>query len=331
MEASVSLDLPTRILQARQRIEPYVRRTHLEYSPGLSKLADGCEVYIKLESEQITGSFKARGAFNKMLMLAERGPEFKEKGVITASSGNHGLGCLAACKRTGIPLTVYCQKHVDAGKRNSLEEQGATVVLYGEDCVDAELEARRTANLSGVEYISPYNDYDIIAGQGTISVEILEQLPEVDAILVSVGGGGLIGGIARYAKQVKPSIKIIGCSPEKSKVMHASVIAKKLIYEESFDTLSDGTAGSIEENSVTFEICRDYVDEWMLVTEEQIGKAVVFMAQTHHKIVEGSAGVSLGAYMFNAARFKGQKVAIVSCGSNISVRSLQDLLNKYVK
>ncbi|XP_069137367.1 L-threonine ammonia-lyase-like [Argopecten irradians] len=323
-------DLLTGILQARRRIEPYVRKTPLEYSPGLSNLAEECDVYIKLESEQLTGSSKARGAFNKMLMIAEKDPDVKQKGVITASSGNHGLGCLAACKRIGIPLKVYCQKYVDEGKRKSLEGQGATVVLYGEDCVDAEIEGRKVANQSGVEFISPYNDYDIIAGQGTTSVEIMEQLPEVDTILVAVGGGGLIGGIARYAKQMKPSIKIIGCSPEKSKVMHASIIAKKLIYEESFDTLSDGTSGAIEENSVTFEICRDYVDEWMLVTEEQIGKAVVFMAQNHHKIVEGAAGVALGAYMFNPEKFKGQKVVIVSCGANISVVTLQDLLNKYV-
>ncbi|OWF39028.1 uncharacterized protein LOC110465591 [Mizuhopecten yessoensis] len=323
------MDLPTNTTKARQRIISYIRKTPLEYSLGLSKLADGCDVYIKLESEQITGSFKARGAFNKILMIAERSPESKQKGVITASSGNHGLGCLAACKRAGIPLKVYCQEHVDTGKKKWMEDQGATVVQIGEDCVEAEEEARRVANDTGVEYISPYNDYDIIAGQGTISIEILEQLPEVDAILVSVGGGGLIGGIARYAKQVKPSIKIIGCSPEKSKVMHESVKAKKLIYEESFDTLSDGTAGAIEENAVTFELCRDYVDEWILVTEEQIGKAIVFMVKNHHKIVEGAAGVALGAYMFNPERFKGLKVVILSCGANISTATLQNLLKEY--
>ncbi|XP_060076763.1 L-threonine dehydratase catabolic TdcB-like [Ylistrum balloti] len=330
MEVSKFQDLPTQILQAHQRINPYIRKTPLEYSPSLTSLGNGSDVFIKLESEQMTGSFKVRGAFNKILLIAGRGPKSRQKGLITASSGNHGLACLAACKKSGIPLKVYCQKNVDSGKRKTLEDRGATVVLYGEDCVDAELEARRVAKHTGVEYISPYNDYDIIAGQGTISVEILEQLPEVDVILVSVGGGGLIGGIARYAKQVKPTIKIVGCSPEKSKVMHESVKAKKLIFEESFDTLSDGTAGSVEDNSVTFELCRDYVDEWMLVTEEQIGKALVYMMQTHHKIVEGSAGVSLGAFMSNPEKFKGQKVVIVSCGSNISVSTLQDLLNKYL-
>lgn len=322
-------DYPQTILEAAKSIKPHVYKTPLMFSSYLSKMGTDSNVYIKLESEQLTGSFKARGAFNKVLHLLKENTDVKTRGVYTASTGNHGLGCLAASKALGVPLTIYCQSNIDPGKKEFLLHEGANLVLHGNDCVEAELKARSDARANGVTYISPYNDATVMAGQGTIGKEIMEELPTVDAVLVPVGGGGLIGGIARYIKQVKPSTKIYGCQPQNSKVMFESIKANKIIFEESLPTLSDATSGGIEENSVTFPVCRDYVDEWITVEDKAIGQAIVFMVDKHHKIVEGSAGVSIGAYMENVDKFHGKNVAIVSCGANIGYQTLQQVLSKY--
>ncbi|XP_076090599.1 L-threonine ammonia-lyase-like isoform X1 [Mytilus galloprovincialis] len=320
---------PQLILEATKRIKPHIWKTPLLYSSYLSDTVKKTNVYIKLESEQLTGSFKVRGAFNKLLQLLETNPEIRKTGVYTASSGNHGLACLQAAKVLDVPLTIYCQEGVDPGKKDFLLHEGARLVLHGHDCVEAELKARSDAETHGTTYVSPYNDPTVVAGQGSISVEIFEELPEVDAVLVPVGGGGLIAGIARYIKQVKPSTKVYGCQPKNSKVMYESVKANKVIFEESFPTLSDATAGGLEESTVTFELCRDFVDEWIMVEEDDIAKAMMLMVEKHHKIVEGAAGVSIGAYMTNMEKFSGQNVVIISCGGNLSLSILNDIVSKY--
>lgn len=321
--------LVQRTLEAHGRIQQYIYKTPLTYSIPLSKQSIDCKVFIKLESEQLTGSFKIRGAFNKLLKLSSAGDVVKHSGIITASSGNHGMACVEAGGTLGIPVTVYCQRGVDEHKKQALLDRGVRVVLHGNDCVEAENEARAAAMREQKEYVSPYNDVDVIAGQGTIGKEILESCPDVDCILVPVGGGGLISGIARYVKQVRPSVEIIGCQPQNSKVMFESVKAGRIVLEESLDTLSEGTAGGVEENSITFPLCAEYVDDWILVDEEEIGKAIIFMLQHHHKVVEGAAGMTLGAYMKNPERFSGKKVVVVACGGNIGIDKLKHLLSLY--
>ncbi|XP_052093336.1 L-threonine dehydratase catabolic TdcB-like [Mytilus californianus] len=320
---------PQMILEATKRIKPHIWKTPLLHSSYLSDSVKKISVFIKLESDQLTGSFKVRGAFNKFLQLLETNPDIRKTGVYTASSGNHGLACLEAAKVLGVPLTIYCQEGVDPGKKDNLLHEGAKLVLHGNDCVEAELKSRSDAEANGTTYVSPYNDRTVVAGQGSIAVEIFEEFPEVDAVLVPVGGGGLIAGIARYIKQVKPSTKVYGCQPKNSKVMYESVKANKVIFEESYPTLSDATAGGLEESTVTFQLCRDFVDEWIMVEEEDIAKAIMFMVEKHHKIVEGAAGVSIGAYMTNMDKFSGQNVVIISCGANLSLSIMHDIVSKY--
>ncbi|XP_062610988.1 L-threonine ammonia-lyase-like [Saccostrea cucullata] len=322
-------DLVQKTLEAHWRIKQYVYKTPLMFSRPLSKLASDCKVKIKLETEQLTGSFKIRGAFNKLLKMSSDSDTVKERGIITASSGNHGMACVEAGMKLGIPITVYCYKDVSEHKRTALQDRGVRVVLHGNDCVEAENEARSSAERQNTEYVSPYNDLDIIAGQGTIGIEILEDFSDVDSVLVPVGGGGLIAGIARYIKQVKPSVEIIGCQPQNSKVMYESVKAGRIVFEESLDTLSEGTAGGVEENSITFPLCNQYIDDWIMVTEEEIGKAIVYMLQHHQKVFEGAAGMTLGAFMKNPGRFMGKHVAIVACGANIGINTLKQLISMY--
>ncbi|XP_022335210.1 L-threonine ammonia-lyase-like [Crassostrea virginica] len=322
-------DIVQKTLEAHRRIKQYIYKTPLAFSRQLSKKSNGCKVFIKLENEQLTGSFKIRGAFNKLLTLSAASDVIKQKGIITASSGNHGMACVEAGGTLGIPVTVYCQQDVSQHKKDALLDRGVRVVLHGNDCVDAENEARASAKREKKEYVSPYNDKDVIAGQGTIGVEILEDCPEVDCVLVPVGGGSLMGGIARYIKQVRPSVEIIGCQPQNSKVMYESVRAGKIVFEKSLDTLSEGTSGGIEENSITFPLCAKYVDDWIMVSEEEIGKAVVFMLQHHQKVIEGAAGMTLACFMKNPERFRGKCVVVVACGGNIGIQTLQQLISVY--
>ncbi|XP_064614061.1 L-threonine ammonia-lyase-like [Liolophura sinensis] len=319
------------IVAAKNRIQPYIRRTPLDFSPFLTKLNEnGPNVFLKMESEQFSGSFKVRGAYNKLCVLSESDPELKSKGAVAASSGNHALGCTIAMKRLGIPIQVFTPENVSLAKKKMLEAYDANLVLHGLDVVDTEHEARRLSEEKGIPFISPYNDVDVVAGLGTIGMEIYEDLSEIDAVLVSVGGGGLISGIASYLKAVNPNVKVFGCQPELTKVMYESVKAGKIVFEESGDTLSDGTKGGIEDDSVTFELCRKHVDDWLLVTEEQISEAVYFMLDKHHKVVEGAAGAAVAAYTNNLALFsRFSNVAIVICGANMTSDHLHKIMLKY--
>ncbi|XP_045176095.2 L-threonine ammonia-lyase-like isoform X2 [Mercenaria mercenaria] len=236
-----------------------------------------------------------------------------------------------AGKTCGCSVEVYCQETVSQSKMETLLLYGAKVSRHGKDCVDAELKARQTAKERGQVYLSPYNDWDVMTGQGTVGYEIYSELPEVDFVLVSVGGGGLIGGTAAFLKDRNPKIQVIGCQPRNSKVMFESVKSGHIQHEPSYDTLSDGTAGDIEDGSVTFPVCSKFVDDWILVDEQQISDAVFFMLDKHHKMIEGSAGVVVAAFLDKKERFKGKNVALVICGGNISSVTLQSILNSHIK
>ncbi|EDV21099.1 uncharacterized protein TRIADDRAFT_60349 [Trichoplax adhaerens] len=284
------------ICQAYERIKEFIRCTPLERSYPLTEGTSG-QVFIKLESEQLTGAFKIRGAFNKCMLLKERAAASGQQvQVVTASTGNHAMACTIAMKTTQISGKIFVPNNASQAKLRMINLMGGSVHHYGDDCFETEKRARQEALDNNSIYISPYNDLEIVAGQGTIGVEILKQLPEVDVVMGCVGGGGMLGGISAYLKAAKPSIKIIGCSPANSAAMYHSIRAGKVIDIENKETLSDGSAGSIEEEAVTFEICRKYIDEWVLVTEEEIADAIYFMMEQHHKIIEGSAGVPIAAY-----------------------------------
>src|SRR5690242_3859033 len=247
------------ILDAYERIRHVVRETPVEFAAELG-------AWLKLEHLQETGSFKFRGACNKVSLLTA---EQAAAGVVTASNGNHGLGVAAAAGARGIAAEVFVSSHVSPGKARRIEARGAVITCAGADPLAAELAARRAAVESGRVYISPYNDRDVMAGQGSIAVELLKQLPEVEAIYVAVGGGGLIGGIGAYVKAVAPAVEVIGCWPENSPVMFECMRAGRVVDVPELPTLSESTAGGLEPESVTLEVCRHVVDRAVFVSEDE--------------------------------------------------------------
>ena len=218
------MDINQLILDASSRIKPFIRKTTFSYSEVFSKLIDG-EVYFKLENQQFTGSFKARGALNKILTLNESGKSISS--VISASTGNHGAAVAYAARQAKIECNIYVPKGSSKAKLSNMKNYGATINVFGSDCVEAEAKAREVSEKNQVPYVSPYNDFHIVAGQGTIGAEIKSQANELDAIIISIGGGGLMAGTASFLKSVWPDIKVIGCSPSNSAIMIHSMEEEK--------------------------------------------------------------------------------------------------------
>lgn len=315
MSDNKELKLFEEIIKAEKRISAFIFKTPLIKSLYLSNLLNG-NVYLKLESEQITGSFKARGAFNKILWLNENK---STKKVITASTGNHALGvsnAISKLRKTGkliVPETIVSSKF------EALKLYNVELIKYGNDCLDAENHAKMLAKNENLEYISPYNDIQIIAGQGTCGIEILNQATEkIDNIFVTVGGGGLISGIGTYAKKINPQIKIYGCQPENSPEMALSIINNKYTTVEFKTTLSDGSAGAFEENSITYDICKQVIDEFFLINESDIASTMKLILKKERKLIEGSAAVAVASLINNIEKFKNQNSVIVICGGNVS-------------
>ena len=301
------------VLAAEDRIRPHILETPLIPSPVLS-LRTAASVYLKLENRQHTGSFKLRGATNKILSLSQ---DERVRGVVTASTGNHGLAVAHASAQLGVDATIFLPESASPRKVEKLRTFPVDLRFVPGDAINAELAARAAGEDSGKPYISPYNDPQVMAGQGTVGVEMLRQRPNLDTVFVAVGGGGLIGGIAGYLKAAKPDIHIVGCLPLNSPVMAESVRQGEIVEMETLPTLSDGTAGGIEDGSVTFAACQRYVDEWMLVGEEAIAAAVRWMHTEHGEIIEGAAGVPIAALLLRTDRWQGQTVGLVVCGGNI--------------
>jgi threonine dehydratase len=316
------MDYQREVEVAAERIAGRVRSTPVERSPILAGAGTG-NVWLKLENLQLTGSFKLRGATNKILSLSE---EARRRGVVAASSGNHGAAVACAAAATGCRSLVFVPETAARSKLAAIRAWGAEVRTHGDDCVLAELEARRYATAERMTYVSPYNDPRVIAGQGTLGAELADQLSGLDAIFIALGGGGLIAGVGGYLKTVWPEIRVIACSPARSAVMHASLEAGRIVEMESSPTLSDGTAGGVEPGAITFELCREIVDESVLVDEEEIRTAVRLIVGHHHTLVEGAAGVAVAGYLANRDRFAEMDVAIVLCGANIDARVLGEIL-----
>ena len=317
------MDLHQEILEAVTRIGPFARRTTLSHSQSFSTLLAG-EVYFKLESQQVTGSFKARGALNKILGLTD---SQKKQGVFSASTGNHGAAVAYASSKANIECSIYVPKGSSDAKLSNMRNYGANVTVFGNDCVEAEGRAREVSRQNGVTYVSPYNDIQVMAGQGTLGVEIKSQSDELDAIIISVGGGGLMAGTASYLRSVWPNIKIIGCSPENSAVMIHSMKAGEVLELESIPTLSDGTAGGVEKDSITFPICCELIDDTILLTEDEIKNAMILYMQHEHQLLEGAAGTAVAALLKMKDELKGKRVAVVICGGNIGLDTLRQVIN----
>lgn len=316
-------ELLSEILKAELRIHPLTLKTPLLHSLPLSQ--SGANVYLKLENEQHTGSFKARGSMNKVLALS---PVERKHGVVTASTGNHGQGVARAAKETATKCVVFVPENADPSKIEAIRQYGADIqyTKAGISETISHRHAKQYAEKHGMTWISPYNDLQVIAGQGTIAVELVEQLADIDYVFVTVGGGGLISGIAAYLAAVSPETKVIGCLPENSPEMYRSVQADRFVTIQGKATISDGSAGGFEEGSITFPLCQELVQEWVLVSENEIKDAMKLILSAHHKLVEGAAGVAIASYLKRKKEFIGKNVVILLCGSNIAPATLKAIL-----
>lgn len=320
------MNLQAEVEAAAKRIEGHVRTTPLEQSRVLAADSNGGQVWLKLENLQLTGSFKLRGATNRIRSLDQNE---RTRGIVAASSGNHGAAVSCAAAAIGSRATVFVPEGAAASKLETIRAWGGEVRTHGNDCVMAEAEARRYATVNGMTYVSPYNDPLVVAGQGTLAVEIARQLPDgaaLDAVFVTLGGGGLISGVGGYLKIVWPDVKVVACSPRNSAVMHASLAAGRILEMASLPTLSDGSAGGVEPGSITFDLCRHVIDESVLVSEEEIRDALRLLIGRHHTLVEGAAATAVAAFLAHRDRFANANVAIVLCGANIDANVLKDAL-----
>jgi threonine dehydratase len=314
------------ILVARRNMGDLVRKTPLQYSFHLSERV-GSEVYLKLENLQRTGAFKVRGAINKIagLSAAER-----SKGVVTPSSGNAGLGlAYAAHVLGGVPVNLFMPVHTPASKVAKLAEFGAKVFVVGEqydDADDASMEYQREHDLT---YTNSYDDPLIIAGQGTVGLEIMEELPDAEVLLVPIGGGGLIAGISVAAKAINPGIEIIGVQVEASPSAYLS-LKEGRCYEryEHGPTICEGLAGGF--GIVPFGIAKDLIDEVVLVDEEETRDAIFALLEAEQLVVEGSGAVGVAALLFDKVDLKGKKVVAVISGGNIDIDLLFEILGEHL-
>ncbi len=313
--------LPADVVLAANRMAAYIRETPLEYSPFFSDLT-GARVWFKLENLQHTSSFKLRGAFNKLLTMSD---EQRARGCVTASSGNHGAAVACAMQRLGTSGVIFVPEQTSTAKVEAIRGYGGNVQFFGNDGLDTEQHAREYSEQNDMYYLSPYNDPEVIAGQGTCGVEIMEQLPDLDAVFIAVGGGGLIAGVSSVLKAHNPDIRVYGCQPEASAVMAKSVEAGEILDMPSDPTLSDGTAGGIEAGAITFELCKVLIDEFVLVSEAQIAAAMRIYMAAEDEAIEGAAGVALAALLARKDAVKGRKVAVIVCGGNVSQQVIDSI------
>jgi threonine dehydratase len=308
--------------KADQRIRAYIRETPVEFSPYLSAVGRN-QVYLKLENFQLTGSFKIRGAMNKLLSLSR---QQLQKGVVTASSGNHGAAVSYGLQKLNGQGTVFLPQNTSQTKIDSLRDTKVNIEFFGDDCVQTEAFARKKAERKGMTYIPPYNDKKIIAGQATVGFELERQVKNAETICVPVGGGGLISGIAGYLKTRNKNIDIIGCQPKNSAVMAESIKAGHILDTESKPTLSDGTAGGIEKGSLTFEVCKNLVDGFFLVSEREIKQAIRIILEKHSMLIEGAAALPVASLLKFPQRFVGKTTVLIISGARLSLEQLFAIL-----
>jgi len=316
-----AVNFPDKVREAYGRIESDIRRTPLEYSEPLSRLT-GARVYVKWECDQITGSFKLRGALNKLRSLSDAD---RARGVVSASTGNHGLAISHASKLEGVGLKLFLPETVAEVKKKRIEAMGVDVEVRGESCDKAEATAREFAGRTGRVFVSPYNDWDIVFGAGTVGLELADDLPRFEDVLVPVGGGGLIAGMAGYLKAVRPGTRLIGVEPETSAFMAASCAAGCLVDIDEKATIADAVAGGIEPGAITFPLCRDLVDFIEIVPESLISRAMALVREHHGRMVEGAGALPFAALLHSPAKWRGRTVVAVVSGGNVSPERFREV------
>ena len=308
-------------IKAKEKLSKVLLETHLIYSPIFSK-ESGNKVFIKPENLQKTGSFKIRGAYNKISNLTV---DEKKRGVIASSAGNHAQGVAYGAKESGIKAIIVMPKSTPLIKVESTKQYGAEVILHGDVYDDAYKKAKELEEKEGYVFVHPFNDEDVLDGQGTIALEILEELPETDIILVPIGGGGLISGIACAAKILKPEIKIIGVEPEGAASAYEAIKENKIIELKEANTIADGTAVK-KIGDLKFEYIKKYVDEIITVSDYELMEAFLLLVEKHKIIAENSGILSVAAT--KKIKEKNKKVVSVISGGNIDVLMISSMINK---
>ncbi len=315
------------VLRARKRISPYVRRTTLSESTWLSDLA-GAAVSLKLESLQRSNSFKLRGAFNAVIARLEHGAASDLK-LVTASAGNHGRALASAAQVFQLPLVVFPPADAPQTKLAAIRRHGAELRAEGRDYDHAEILAKQFAHDTGATFISPYNDPDVIAGAATMAVEIFEDAPLTDALIVPIGGGGLISGVAAAAKALAPASVVVGVEVEVSCAFQTSVRAGKLVEIVPGPSLADGLGGNPDPQTITFEFIQRYVDRIVTVSESDLAAAIVGLIEHEHLVAEGAGGAATAAIVGRRVDLAGRRVAVILSGSNIDRARLTGLLKTF--
>lgn len=308
-------------MEAKERLNTVINKTKIIHSEVFS-LESGNQVYIKPENLQKTGSFKLRGAYNKMIKLSD---EEKTRGVIASSAGNHAQGVAYPAQKLGVKSVIVMPKHAPLIKVDATRKYGSEVVLYGDDYDEAYKKACQLQKEEGYVFIHPFDDEDVIEGQGSIGLEVLEEVPDADIILVPIGGGGLISGIASAAKQINPSIKIIGVEPEGAASATAAINEKKVFELKESNTIADGTAVK-KIGDLTFQYINKYVDEIMTVSDYELMKSFFMLVERHKLIVENSGILAVAA--LEKLKERDKKVVSILSGGNIDVLTISSMINK---
>ena len=307
------------VFLAKKRIRPIIYRTPLVPSSWLAEPL-GTNVFLKLESLQVTGSFKIRGATNKLSVL---GKNERQRGVITISSGNHGRAVAYVAKEFGLRAMICVSEAVPDNKIQAIRELGAEIVVAGETYDEANEFALQLKDERRLTMVHPFDDADIIAGQGTIGLELMDDLPEIDTVIVPLSGGGLLSGVALALKSIKPSIHTVGVTMDQGAAMVESLKAGHIVEVQEQPTLADALAGGLgEQNLYTFNLIQKYVDETILVSESEIASAMVFALDKHHLVVEGGGAVGIAALMHKKVKKVGENTVIVISGSGVDLAVL---------
>jgi len=309
------------IKAAAARLEGHVERTPCRYSRTLSEIT-GAEVWVKFENLQFTAAYKERGALNKLLLLSD---EERSRGVIAASAGNHAQGLAYHGARLGVPVTIVMPKGTPFVKVEHTRQHGANVVIFGDTYDEAAAHAQQLREERALTFVHPFDDYDVMAGQGTIALEMLEDVPDLEILPVPIGGGGLISGVATAAKAINPNIRIIGCEP----AMFPSFTARMrgLNAEAGGQTIAEGIAVK-EVGTKTYAVARPLIDDVLLLEEPYIERAVALYCNVEKTIAEGAGAASLAALLAYPERFRGKKCGLILCGGNIDTRLLASVLTR---
>jgi threonine dehydratase len=314
------------VLSAQKRITNIITKTPLRPSLSLSEKT-GKNVYLKLENMQPSGSFKLRGAANAILSLSK---EKRGRGVITMSAGNHGKAVAYVANKTGIKAIICLSELVPGHKVEAIQKLGAEVIIAGKDQDDATEEALTIARKKGLTFISAFDDPWVIAGQGTIALEILKKNPKIDTMLVQLSGGGLMSGISITAKSINPNIELIGVTIEQGAAMYESIKAGKIVAVEEVPSLADALQGGLPfDNQYTFDICRQNVDNIICVPEEHIEKALSFGFRYERLVLEGSGAITLAPLLYNDLTNCGENIAVILSGDNVDINQLLEIVVRH--